>query len=509
MKRVSQNLFKSLALFYHSIRFRLTLWFVLILAFVLAAFSAFIYFAQARDLQIDEVGQMQEKFARVTAFFRNPDWQNLTLSATNAPGSNAPLQSGDLMILTDMNGQTIQSWGVSPSNPNALIGELVSAASQRHDLNIYEQNISYTNNGKQAAGDYLFIITPVLGGDHLLGFLIIGSPSNLNNQLRRLMLSLFFGSLGMLVIAFLGGLWLADRAMRPVKAITQTARTISESDLSRRIHLSGRDELAQLAGTFDDMLGRLQSAFDRQRRFVADASHELRTPLTIINLEVGRVLSNRHSASEYQKALQTVDAEGAHMSRLVNDLMTLARMDSGQTVLQMEDDVDLSDVAVEAVERLSPLAEHQNVKLEVGGMPELRVRGDRQSLIQMISNLVENGIKYSGANQTVKIETQTRHNGKKDLAFLRISDTGPGISPDHLPKLFDRFYRVDAARTRDADEDSDSPAGNTPAPSAGSGLGLSIVASIVQMHGGEIHVDSKVNEGTTFEVTLPLQSETR
>ncbi|MCL4528610.1 MAG: ATP-binding protein [Chloroflexi bacterium] len=498
MKRVFQNLFNSLALFYHSIRFRLTLWFVLILAFVLAAFSAFIYFAQARDLQIDEVGQMQEKFARVTAFFRNPDWQNLTLSATNVPGSNAPLQSGDLMILTDMNGQTIQSWGVSPSNPNTLISELVSAASQRHDLNVYEQSISYTNNGQQSRGDYLFIITPVLGGDHLLGFLIVGSPSSLNNQLRRLMLSLLLGSLGMLAVAFLGGLWLADRAMRPVKAITRTAHTISESDLSRRINLRGRDELAQLAGTFDEMLARLQSAFDRQRRFVADASHELRTPLTIINLEVGRVLSNRHSADEYKKALQTVDAEGARMSRLVNDLMTLARMDSGQAILQMED-IDLSDAAVEAVERMSPLAEHQNVKLEVGEMPELHVRGDRQSLIQMISNLIENGIKYSGAGQTVKIETDSHRNGKHDFAVLRVTDTGPGIPSDHLPRLFDRFYRVDQARARDTDEDSNSP--------TGSGLGLSIVASIVQMHGGEIHVESKVNKGTTFEVTLPLQSE--
>lgn len=499
MKRVFQNIFNSLTLFIHSIRFRLTLWFILILAFVLAAFSAFIYFAQARDLQIDEVGQMQDKFARVTAFFRNPEWQSSNLSSTNVPGSNTPLQSGDLMILTDVNGQAIQSWGVLPSNPNTLINGLVSAASQRHDLNIYEQNISYTNNGQQSTGDYLFIITPVLGGDRLLGFLIVGSPSNLNNQLRRLMLSLLFGSLGMLVVAFLGGLWLADRAMRPVKAITQTAHTISESDLSRRINMRGRDELAQLAGTFDDMLARLQFAFDRQRRFVADASHELRTPLTIINLEVGRVLSSRHSANEYQKALQTVDAEGERMSRLVNDLMTLARMDSGQAILQM-DDVDLSDAAVEAVERMSPLAKHQNVNLEVGEMPELHVRGDRQYLIQMISNLIENGIKYSGVGQTVKIETDSRLNGKNNLAVLCVSDTGPGIPPDHLPRLFDRFYRVDQARARDADEDSDSP--------TGSGLGLSIVASIVHMHGGEIRVDSKVKEGTTFEVTLPLQKAT-
>jgi heavy metal sensor kinase len=496
MKRLFSNIGNGLTIFFHSIRFRLTLWFVLILALVLAGFSVFIYFAQARDLQVDEVGHMQDKFAHVMAFFRTPDWQSSNLSPSLVPGSNTPLQAGDMLILADINGQTMQNWGVSPSNPDTLISELVSAASQRHELNIYEQTISVINNGQPSSDDYLFIITPVLRGDQLLGFLIIGSPSSLNSQLHRLLLSLLLGSIGMLVIAFLGGLWLADRAMRPVKSITQTAHTISESDLSRRINMKGRDELAQLAGTFDDMLSRLQSAFERQRRFVADASHELRTPLTIINLEVGRVLSNRHSSTEYQRALQTVDAEGARMSRLVNDLMTLARMDSGQAILQMED-VDLSDVAVEAVERMSPLAKHKNVNLDLGDMPELHVRGDRQYLIQMVSNLIENGIKYSGTSQTVKIVTECGTDKEKETAVLRVSDTGPGIPPDHLPRLFDRFYRADAARARDVDEDSTSP--------TGSGLGLSIVASIVHMHGGEIHVDSDVGEGATFEVTLPLQ----
>ncbi len=483
--------------FFHSIRFRLTLWFVLILAFVLAVFSAFIYYTQSRDLQVDEVGHMQDKFARVIAYFRNPASQFSSLSPTAIPGSSAPLQPDDLLMLTDTNGQVLQNWGVNPTHPEPLISSLITAATQNHDLNIYEQSISVTSStGALSSGDYLFIITPVLRGDSLVGFLIVGSPSSLNSQLHRLLISLALGSLAMLAIAFLGGLWLADRAMRPVKTISQTAHSISESDLSHRLNLTGKDELAQLAGTFDEMLARLQSAFDRQRRFVADASHELRTPLTIINLEVGRVLSNRHSSEDYKHALQLVNTEGARMSRLVNDLMTLARMDSSQAIPQFVN-LDLSDVTVEAVERLTPLAEHQGVELEVGEMPELPVLGDRQYLVQMVSNLLENAIKYSGSGQVVKIYTASKLKDENlKIACLTISDNGPGIPPDHLPHLFDRFYRVDQARTRDEDEDENSP--------TGSGLGLSIVASIVKLHHGDIQIHSKVNEGSSFEVTLPM-----
>jgi heavy metal sensor kinase len=494
-----RSLGSSLLSFFHSIRFRITLWFVLILAIVLGVFSTFIYLTQSRDLQFDAVGNMQGKLARLQAYLRSPAWQDSNLSPNAVPSNEAPLQTGDLLILVDMNGQVLQNWGVTPANPASLVGTLIPAASQTQDFNVYQQSIGIVDPNKAAATqDYLFLVIPVLRHDALLGFLILGSPSPLTDQLNRLALSLLVGSIGMLLVAFLGGLWLADRAMRPVKAITHTAHNISESDLSRRLNLSGHDELAQLAGTFDDMLGRLQAAFDRQRRFLADASHELRTPLTIINLEVGRVLTGHRNSSEYQHALQTVDVENTRMTRLVKDLMTLARMDAGQANLQLED-LDLSDVAVEAVERMSVVAERQNVTLELGELPELCIYGDRQYLIQMISNLIENGIKYGGANQKVKIDTALSSVNKRDSAVLRVSDTGPGIAPENLPHLFDRFYRVDSARARSLDEDPDSP--------TGSGLGLSIVAWIVQVHGGEIKATSKIGEGTVFEVTLPIKQQ--
>ena len=278
--------------FLHSIRFRITLWFVFILAIVLAAFSGFIYFNQARDLRGDSVGDMQGKFARLLGYFRSADWQNSNLGLSDVPNNTPPLQQGDMLAIVDTNGQIVQSWGIKPSDK--LTSDLISTASQQRNLNVYEQTISITNStGKASDADYLFIVSFVFHGDMPVGALIIGSPTNLNSQLQRLKVSLVLGSLLMLVIAFTGGLWLADRAMRPVKTITHTAQGIEESDLSQRINLRGRDELAELANTFDDMLSRLQVAFDRQRRFVADASHELRTPLTITNLEIDRALSRK------------------------------------------------------------------------------------------------------------------------------------------------------------------------------------------------------------------------
>jgi signal transduction histidine kinase len=486
----------SISSFFQSIRFRITLWFVLILAIVLAAFSVFILFTQYRDYQFDAIGNMQEKLARLQTYFRSAEWQNSNLSPTDVPNNQAPLQTGDLIILTDINGLVLQNWGANPADPDGLVGSLLPAATQNQDTRVYQQTIPILNNKDKVNTDYLFIIVPVIRGDALLGFLVLGSPSPLADHLRRLAFSLLMGSLGMLVVAFLGGLWLADRAMRPVKAITNAAHTISESDLSRRLNLQGHDELAQLASTFDEMLNRLQAAFERQRQFLADASHELRTPLTVMNLEVGRVLSGHRTSSEYQHALQTVDAESSRMTRLVNELMALARMDAGQASIKLED-LDLSDVTVEAVERMSPLAERQNIVLELGEMPELSINGDRHYLIQMISNLIENGIKYSGSGQKVRIENRLVRINNKNLASLRVTDTGPGIAQEYLPHIFDRFYRVDSARSRDNNEDSDSP--------TGSGLGLSIVAWITRVHDGEIHVTSTMGQGSTFEVTLPIK----
>ncbi len=281
-------------------------------------------------------------------------------------------------------------------------------------------------------------------GQYGITYLIIfGGILDPGALIRRFLFTLIIGSVLTIAVALAGGFWLADRAMRPVKTITAAARTIGETDLSRRINSKSKDELGELANTFDAMIARLQAAFERQRQFVADASHELRTPLTIVNLETSRAIASRRSTQEYQHALSIIHSENDFMSSLVNDLLTLARMDAGQTTIEKKP-LDLSDVVVETVERLTPLATRNGVTLEAGNLPETRINGDRQYLLQMLSNLVENAIKYStGEHKRVWAETGT----SEGSAWVRVSDNGPGIAPEHIPHLFDRFYRVDKART--------------------------------------------------------------
>jgi signal transduction histidine kinase len=205
-----------------------------------------------------------------------------------------------------------------------------------------------------------------------------------------------------------------------------------------------------------------------------------------------------------QQALAVIRSENEFMTRLVNNLLTLSRMDSGLTALAFEP-IDLSDVALEGVERLAPLAARQNVTLSAGELPELMVNGDRQFLAQLVNNLIENGVKYTAEadRRQVCVETALVEQADQPMGCLRVIDSGPGISPEHLPHLFERFFQADTARTRGAKEDGDE------AGSSGVGLGLSIVEWIAHAHGGRVRVESTLGQGSTFEVLLPLDTSDR
>ncbi len=463
----------------HSIRFRLVLWFSAILALVLIAFSAFIYINQGRDILGESEFRLERKMAALEL--------TLTVTPNGIIVPQGVLQDTDVLVFTDPNGQVVASHGPLPAQETL---NLAAQAKQEFEQgrNSPDGAISWSQGSGSLHTNYMFVSVPLQIGLGQSGLAILGSPADPYGLVSRLQLELAGGSLATLVIALLGGYWLADRAMRPVHTITQAARTIGETDLSRRLNMKSRDELGELANTFDGMLGRLQAAFERQRQFVADASHELRTPLTIVNLETSRTLGSPHKPEEYRHALATIRSENDFMTSLVNDLLTLARMDAGQAVMQSLP-VDLSDVVIDTIERLSPLATRNGVRLEAGDLPEARILGDRQRLVQMVSNLVDNAIKYA-AGEDKKISIETGLTG--DTAWVRVSDNGPGIAPEHLPHLFDRFYRIDQARTRASDNST------TPKHPGGSGLGLSIVQWIVQSHDGEIKVESQVGTGTTF-----------
>ncbi len=478
----------------HSIRFRLTLWFVLILALVLAAFSGLIYVTQSRSLRSDTARRLQEQSAQAQAALAETEIEHESQgSALLNPLSGDRLSAEEVLILTDVQGSIAGAWGRKVQHPEQLVGQLLAPGTSDDQPAFVGQLRAADENAPSASADFAFVRTPIEREGQVAGYLIYGRESDVAEQERRLAISLVMGNLIMLIVAFLGGLWLADRAMRPVAAITQAARSIGESALDRRLNLPGRDELADLAATFDQMLARLQAAFERQKRFVADSSHELRTPLTIINLEAGRALESPRTPEEYRASLHVVDNEGRRMARLVNDLMLLARMDAGQSVLEFKP-LDLRQVAGEAVQRLQTLAQRRSVQVHLAAGVPLPVLGDRQYLLQAISNLVENGIKYSGSGKAVRLETIS----EKGWAVLRVIDSGPGIPARHLPLLFDRFYQVDAVRSQNDDD---------PVNPQGSGLGLSIARSIVQAQHGDIRVDSVLQHGTTFEVRLPLNEQ--
>ncbi len=493
MKRPAQHHFHvSLT---SSVRGRLTLWYLAMMAFIVCLFGASLYVSQAL-LNADAAESRLE-----TQLYQ--DSQRFAQTYKQAlPGRQAPTalqlnqSSQEMVLLLRPDGSVLDSRG---SLTSSLIQQLQARAGQNAGM----IDLAVPQNHPQSwwARDttYRVLIEPVLNQNMRVATLLVGLPRP--HPIPLLVIWFFHGLIALLVAA-IGGYWLAGKALRPVKMITRTANEINATDLRRRLHLQRRDEFGELAATFDHMLARLEAAFKRQAQFTTDASHELRTPLTIIDLEINRALTQLEQPADYRHVLEQIQAENEQMTATVNSLLLLARADTGQMTLDRQE-VDLSDIALASVERLLPLASLCQVALATGDLPELLVRGDPQYLGQMLTNLIENGIKYtSGFGKRVYIELACE---QKRWGIVRVQDDGPGISDEHLPYLFERFYRVDKARSRKQKGPVQSSKPGNAEP-GGSGLGLSIVQWIVQAHGGEIRVESKIGAGTLFEVRLPLLS---
>lgn len=294
-------------------------------------------------------------------------------------------------------------------------------------------------------------------------------------------------AIAMLITIMLGtgsGLFLADRALIPIQAITRTARQITERDLTQRITLNLiDDELGQLARTFNTMLDRIELAFQHQQRFTADAAHELRTPLSIIRTGIDVVLSQERSPTQYRATLESIQEEVERLTSLTIGLLTLARADS-QTLTLNRRSIDLSLLVNTVLDQVRHVAEQKGLTIQREITPHLWLQADEDRLIQLALNLIENAVKYTPEGGL--ITATLLHIGS--MAHLTIADTGSGIPPEYLTQIFDRFYRIDRSRNRDQ---------------GGFGLGLAIVQQIVQLHGGDITVSSQIGIGTQFTVTLP------
>jgi heavy metal sensor kinase len=286
------------------------------------------------------------------------------------------------------------------------------------------------------------------------------------------------------VVGLGGGWWLSGRAVRPIQSMSATAATISVANLSQRIDTARiDDELGELGEILNAMLDRLENAFQQQVRFTADASHELRTPLTIILSHAELALSRQRTPEEYRGALEATLRSARRMKSLIEELLALARSDAGGLNTPRER-VDLKCIVEEAAALVEPLAKGREVRLIVKTTP-VEVAGDAIQLSQVVTNLLTNAVLYNRPSGEVTISTSQTDNAGE----ITVADTGLGIPQNDLPHVFERFYRVDKARSSER---------------AGSGLGLAICQSIVEAHGGTIRVKSQVNVGSTFVVTLPL-----
>ena len=310
-----------------------------------------------------------------------------------------------------------------------------------------------------------------------------------------------------LVLAGTGGWLLARRALRPVDQMTTAARRIEAEHLAQR--LGGAevdDELGRLARTLNEMLARLEAAFAQVRRFSADASHELKTPLTVLRGEIEVALRNRRDPAEYERVLRAVLEEVESMARLVDDLLLLSRADAGALKLD-SGPVELDRLVEDVAKEGEVLGRAKRVRVTIKSLEPLVVRGDGPRLKQLLRNLVENAVKYTspGGQVTLALQAVRRDGSEPDSKFeirnsklaealgvwaeIVVQDAGIGIAPEALPRIFERFYRVDPARSRET---------------GGAGLGLCIAKTVAEAHGGAIEVQSAPGAGSTFTVRLPL-----
>ncbi|GHO78592.1 two-component sensor histidine kinase [Ktedonobacter sp. SOSP1-85] len=479
--------------FLSSVRVRLTLWYLAIIAFILFLFGGSLYATQTFLSPDVAESKLETQLYQDTQHLRDTYKQAL-LQKSALSSLRFSLSQNEVVLLLRPDHTVLDVRGTLPADSIQQLQERADSNQALFDITISQSQ--HSANWRGGGSTYRFLATPLLEHDARVATLMVGQAKAYPVQL--LSIWLFHAAMGLLVAA-IGGYWLAGKALQPVKMITRTANEINATDLRRRLHLRRKDEFGELAATFDQMLARLEAAFKRQNQFAADASHELRTPLTIINLEINQALTQSthlQNPENYRDTLERIQAENEQMTTIVNSLLLLARADTGQFTLHKEE-VDLSDIALASVERLLSLAQQHHVSLATGELPELLIEGDAQHLSRMLMNLVENAIKYtSGVGKHVCVELTA----EKSWGIIRIQDDGPGIADNHLPYLFDRFYRVDKARTRRQGEAQ--PEDIQP---GGTGLGLSIAQWIAHSHGGEIRVQSTIGAGSLFEVRLPLK----
>jgi len=449
---------------YKSIKFRLTVWYLIAIVLPLVAFGAVAYFMLSKNLYRNLDLALQVRVAELQNSITVTDHQISFEQKFN-----------DLVLIYDADSVLLQRLG--PNVRFSIIEKMVQQA-------LFGQSSFLTTPTTEGQGVRLYAAPFNLDSRTRVAVIVGRLTSEIQNMLSIFRVVIIYSALAVVLLAGVGGMFLANRTLQPVDHITDIAREIGEGDLSRRINIQSEDELGRLASTLNRMIARLEEAFQKQRQFAADASHELRTPLAIIQAESSLALDKKRTQVEYRRSLDLVSQEVTYMSEIIGKLLLLARNDAGSEPLNFQE-VNVKDLFTELSSDVEALAQEKGVAFNLGPMDNLTVKGDRFRLRQLFLNILDNAIRYTPNGGSVS-SSLVRKNGS---AFVSISDTGIGIPTEDLPFIFDRFYRVDKARSR---------------TDGGMGLGLAIASSIVKLHGGGIEVESQVGKGSTFHITLPL-----
>src|SRR5260370_1703963 len=506
---------------YIPLQLRLTLFYTLVLGLALWFFGHTVY-AQAEQRAYNDLDSTLSTRAASVSLGKNLTCSNPASNPCTLPSGDAMGTGGVAIEVLDKNMHllaTTTGAGDLGNLSQPTVGGLGTSPipwDERAARRVLQHPVSADGNASSMystilyEGEHVRVYTLAnndFGSLHIIQ--TARSEQALEQSLSDLQSLLLRGGALVLAFAIVGGWFITWGVLSAVRRMTKTAQNISTSrNFSQRVPRktwSGRDELATLADTFNEMLANLEELYQQQQRFVADASHELRAPITSIRCNLDLLAKAPDlPAEDARAALKDAQAEATRMGRLVNDLLTLARSDKAVQDVRVNgykkidggqvQTVDLDSLLLEGFRQYKPAGENVNDNREQGPrlmlqdiMP-VQVYGDPDQLKQVLVALLDNALKYTPYEGPVTLSLTADQN----CAVVKVSDTGIGILPEDLPHIFERFYRADRARSRD---------------SGGSGLGLTIAENIVQEHQGSIEVESAPGKGSTFTLRLPMASE--
>jgi heavy metal sensor kinase len=453
------------------IRARLTAWYAALLAAIIIALGGFLTLQLESDLEQDVEREVRAGSTQIALGYSKEGAEDFRdVSRTVLPHGSSAAQ------VVSPDGRVLVAYGeLLARRPIAPPGAFQDAVNGQQSL----VTVKLGPDGQR----FRAIVTPVKrrGRDRVL--VVAESLRHVEDSVHQVLVLLLLAGPAALAATALGGWWLARKALLPVGRMTSQAEEIGIDRLHDRIALPrAKDEIGHLAETLNAMLDRLERGVEEKHRLIADASHELRTPLAAMRAEVDVSLMADDLPPAAREVLESTREEVVRMSRIVDNLLTLARVDEGGLEL-LTTQVDLGEAADAAARPLRPLARAKDVKLTLDGR-HYQAEADPQRLQQALTNFIENAIKFTQPGGEVSV-TAWHRNGEVGVT---VTDNGPGIPPEARAHIFDRFYRADPARRREG---------------SGSGLGLAICREIAEAHGGRVWVDSEEGEGSAFSLALP------